>query len=151
MVTQAKAYYSYRPLAEDTSLQGTILILGELELIGRENIGFDEVMDARTREEGVWDYDDYKLLLRYANEDIEAVDVGTIAAQYVVNIEVSRKIYDRVGTGVVVPAVAAPERIPGGLDREERRDVNCKGCTKMQKCWKNRIQAILGSNGNGGY
>ena len=61
--------------------------------------------------------------MRYANEDIEAVDVGTIVAQVVVNIEVPRKIYDRVGTGVVVPAVAAPERIPGGLDREERRDV----------------------------
>ena len=121
MLNKARAYYKFRPVAEDKSLQGTVLILGDLELIGRDNIRFDEVMDARTREEGVWDYDDYKLLLRYANEDIEAIDMGKIAVKEVVNIEVSRKIYDRVGTGVVVPVVAAPERIPGGLDRDERR------------------------------
>ena len=34
----------------------------------------------------------------------------------------SRKIYDRVGAGVVAPAVGAPDRVPGVLDREERRD-----------------------------
>ena len=37
-------------------------------------------------------------------------------------MNVSRKIYDRVGSSVVVPAVVAPERHPGGLDRDARRD-----------------------------
>ena len=47
-------------------------------------------MDARTRAEGVWGYDDYKLLLRYADVNIESVDVATLADQEEVNIEVSR-------------------------------------------------------------
>ena len=105
-------YYKFRPVFEDSSLQGMVLIVGELELISRDNIRFDEVMDARiarTRAEGIWGHDDYKLLLHYANENIESLDVGTIADKEEVNMEVSRKIYDRVGTGVVVPAVAAPE------------------------------------------
>ena len=92
-------------------------------MIGRDNIGFDEVMDARARDEDDWDFEDYKLLLRYADEDIESVDVGTIAAQEVINIEVSRKIYDRVGANIVAPAVVAPDRVAGVLDREERRDL----------------------------
>ena len=119
-LSKAGANYKFRPVIEDNSLQGTILILGEL--IGRDNIGFDEVMDARTRAEGIWGHDDYKLLLRYANENIESVVVGTIADQEEVNMEVSRNIYDRVGTGNVVPAVIATERHPGGIDRDERRD-----------------------------
>ena len=98
-------------------------------------------MDARARDEGVWNYDDYKLLSRYPDEDIEAVDVGTIATQEVVNIEVSRKIYGSVGTWVVVPALVAPDRIPGGLDREERRDLRdaqrCSNAARIafKKIW----------------
>ena len=49
--------------------------------------------------------------------------MGTIEAPEFVNIEVSRKIYDRVGAGVVEPAVVAPDRVVGVLDREERRDL----------------------------
>ena len=86
-LSKARACYKFRPVAEDKSLQGTVLILEDLELIGRDNSGFDEVMDARTREEGIWDHNDYKLLLRYANENIESVDVGTIADQEEVNME----------------------------------------------------------------
>ena len=100
-------------------------------MVGRDNIGFDEVMDARTRVEGAWGYDEYKLILRYTDVNIESVDVATIADQEEVNMEVSRKIYDRVGSTIVVTAVIAPERHPGGLDRDERRD------------------AFLGTDGNG--
>ena len=78
-------------------------------MIGRGNFGFDEVMDARARDEDDWDFEDYKLLLRYADEDIETVDVGTIAAQEVINTEMSRKIYDQVGANIVTPAVVAPD------------------------------------------
>ena len=52
-LNKARAYYKFRPVIEDNSLQGTIFILGELELIGRDNIGFDKVMAARTRAEGL--------------------------------------------------------------------------------------------------
>ena len=91
-------------------------------MVGRDNIGFDKVMEARTRVEGACGYDDYKLLLRYTNVNIESVDVATIADQEEVNMDVSRKIYDRVGSSVVVPAAVAPEIHPGGLDRDARRD-----------------------------
>ena len=50
-------------------------------MVGRDNIGFDELMEARTRVEGAWGYDDYKLLLRYTNVNIESVDVAKIADQ----------------------------------------------------------------------
>ena len=50
-------------------------------MVGRDNIGFDEVMDARTRVEGAWGYDEYKLILRYTDVNIESVDVATIADQ----------------------------------------------------------------------
>ena len=69
-------------------------------------------MDARARDEDDWDF-----------EVIESVDVGTIAAKEVINIEVSRKIYDRVGANVVAPAVVAPDQVACVLDREERRDL----------------------------
>ena len=56
---------------------------------------------------------DYKLMLRYTNINIESVDVATIADQEEVNMDVSRKIYDRVGSTPVVPVVIAPEMHPG--------------------------------------
>ena len=49
--TKARAYYKFKPGIEDDSLKGTVLILGELVMVGRENIGFDELMEARTRVE----------------------------------------------------------------------------------------------------
>ena len=89
----------------------------------RANIEFDEIMDAREKDDDGWDFEDYKLLLRYADDDIEPVDVGAIAAQEVINIEVSRKIYDRISANLIPPAVVAPIRVACELGREERRDV----------------------------
>ena len=42
--TKAKAYYKFKPGVEDDSLKGAVLILGELVMIGRDDIGFDELM-----------------------------------------------------------------------------------------------------------
>ena len=122
-LTKARQYFRYKAVADDRSIQGTRIILGELELIGRANIGFDEIMDAREKDDDGWDYEDYQLLLRYAEEDIEPVDVGTIAAQEAINIEVSRKVYDRISANSIPPAVVAPDRVASELGREERRDV----------------------------
>ena len=96
-------------------------------MIGRDDIGFDELMEARTRDEGAWEHDDYKLLMRYTDVNIESADVATFADQDEVNMDVSRKIYDRVGSAPVGPVVAPPERYPERMDRDERRnekDVN---------------------------
>ena len=82
--TKAKAYYKFKPGVEDDSLKGTVLILGELVMVARDNIGFDELMEA----------------------NIESSDVATIADQEVVNMDVSRKIYDRVESTNVAPVVA---------------------------------------------
>ena len=90
-------------------------------MVGRDNIGYDEVMEARTRVEGAWGYDDYKLLLRYTNVNIKSVDVATIADQEEVNMDVSRKIYDRVGSTHGVPVIVAQERHPDRLDRDVKR------------------------------
>ena len=65
---------------------------------------------------------DYKLMLRYTNINIESVDVATIADQEEVNMDVSRKIYDRVGSTPVVPVIVAQERHPDRLDRDVKRD-----------------------------
>ena len=62
--TKARAYYKFKPGVNDDSLKGAVLILGELVMIGRDDIGFDELMEARTRGEGAWEHDDYKLLMR---------------------------------------------------------------------------------------
>ena len=53
---------------------------------------------------------------------IESVDVATIADQEEVNMDVSRKIYDRVGSTPVVPVIVAQERHPDRLDRDLKRD-----------------------------
>ena len=79
--TKARAYYKFKPGVDDDSLKGTFLILGELVMIGRDDIGFDELMEARTRDEGAWEHDDYKLLMRYTDVNIKSADVATIADQ----------------------------------------------------------------------
>ena len=60
--------------------------------------------------------------MRYTNVYIESVAVATIADQEGVNMDVSRKIYDRVGSSPVVSVVVAPERHSAGLDSDARRD-----------------------------
>ena len=96
------------------------MILRELELIDRAN---NEIMDAKGKEDDDWDYEDFKLLLCYAEVDIESVDVRTIAAQEAINIEISRKVYDRISANSIPPAVVAPDRVASELGREDRRDV----------------------------
>ena len=59
--------------------------------------------------------------MRYTNVNIESVDVATIANQEEVNMDVSRKIYDMVGSNPVIPVVVGPERHPD-RDRDVRRD-----------------------------
>ena len=62
--------------------------------------------------------------MRYTNVNIESVDVVTIADQEEVNMDVSRKIYDRVGSAPVAPVVAPPERHPDRVERDVRRDAD---------------------------
>ena len=119
--TKSRAYYKYRPGVADSSLKGAVLILGELVILARDNMGFERLMDARARNDGVWQYDDYKLLMRYTDLDIESGDVKIITEQEEINMEVSRKIYDRIGSAPVAPVVAPPERHPDRIvmDRDE--------------------------------
>ena len=57
-------------------------------MIARDNLGYERLMEARARNYGAWQFDDYKLLMRYTDLNI--------AEQEEINMEVSRKIYDRV-------------------------------------------------------
>ena len=49
--------------------------------------------------------------------------MGTIAAQEAINIEVSRKVYDRISANSIPQVVVAPDRVAIELGREERSDV----------------------------
>ena len=85
-LSKARLYFKYKAVVEDKSLQGTRVILGDLEMIDRANIGFDEIMIAKDKEDDDWDHGDFLLLLRYADVDIEAIDVGIVAVQEATNI-----------------------------------------------------------------
>ena len=91
-LSKARLYLKYKAVVEDKSLQGTHVILGDLEMIDRANIGFDEIVIAKDKEDDDWDHGDFLLLLRYADVDIEAIDVGIVAGQEATNIENSRKV-----------------------------------------------------------
>ena len=120
-LSKARLYFKYK--AVDTSLQGTQVILGDMELVDRANIGFDEIMTAKDKADDEWDHDDFLLLLQYTDVDIEGNDVGLVAAQEILNIETSRNIYDRFARETVhPPAVVLPDRVAEGREgREERR------------------------------
>ena len=70
----------------DDSLKGAVLILGELVMIGRDDVGFERLMEARARNAGAWQHDDYKLLMRYTDLNIESGDVAIIAEQEEINM-----------------------------------------------------------------
>ena len=102
-LSKARLYFKYKAVDEDTSLQGTRVILGDMELVDRANIGFDEIMTAKDKADDEWDHDDFLVLLQYTDVDIEGNDVGLVAAQEILNIETSRKIYDRFARETVRP------------------------------------------------
>ena len=59
-LSKARQYFKYKAVAEDRSLQGTRVILGDLEVIDRANIGFDEIMIAKEKENDDWDLEDFQ-------------------------------------------------------------------------------------------
>ena len=91
-------------------------------MIARDDMGFERLMEARARDDGAWQHDDYKLQMRYTDLNIESGDVAIIAEQEEINMDVSRKIYDRIGSAPMAPVVSPPERHPERMDRDERRD-----------------------------
>ena len=100
------------------------------------------------------------MLIRYTDLNIESGDVAIIAEQEEINMEVSRKIYDRIGSAPVAPVIAPPERHPdagklqnaarlafrnsfGQMDDANVEISNCSGTLKsLDEDLKNVIRKI---------
>ena len=107
--TKNRAYYKYRPGGDDLSRKGAVLMLGEPERVIRDNMAFERVLAAWARNDVVWRYEDYQLLMRFTDLDIEAGDVPIDAEQEEIKMEVSRKMYDIIGSAPVVPVATPPD------------------------------------------